>query len=166
MHAHTWEEDLEIYQIQTLTLANQNNWPQENQKKCFIKVIKTATRARFRDSHSESARASIHTYGTLFPPNKYLTCFITLCLCGNSFPQNQRTRALSLTAGQVARIWCSHCCDPASTSGRGTEIPLQVTAGWGHLGSYLSLVEEQDPTCHSVQSKFKRKTSERILDLS
>ena len=164
MHAHAWEEDLEIYQIQTPNQANQNNWPKENQNKYLLNVIKTATRASFRDSHSESARASIHTYGTLSPPNKYLTCFITFCLCGNSFPQNQRTRVLSLTTGQVARMWCPHCCDPASVSGRGTEAPLQVTAGWGYLRSSWSLVEERDPKCHSLRPKLKRKTkSKRVL---
>ena len=45
------------------------------------------------------------------------TCFTAFCLCGNSFLQSQRARALSLTTGLVARIWCFHRCDPASISG-------------------------------------------------
>ena len=56
---------------------------------------------------------SRYTVCTLFPPNKYLTCFTTFCLCGNSFLQ--RPGSLSLTTGLVARIWCSHCCDPAQS---------------------------------------------------
>ena len=35
-------------------------------------MIQTAMRAQLRDSPSESARVSIHTYYTLFPLNKYL----------------------------------------------------------------------------------------------
>ena len=34
---------------------------------------------------SESASVSIHTYCTLFLPNKHFTCFTTFCLCGNPF---------------------------------------------------------------------------------
>ena len=46
------------------------------------------------------------------------TCFTTFRLCGNSFLQSRRARALSLTAGLVVRIWCSQCCNPTSISGR------------------------------------------------
>ena len=45
------------------------------------------------------------------------TCFTAFCLCGNSFLQSQRARALSLTTGLVARIWRFHCHDPALVSG-------------------------------------------------
>ena len=51
-------------------------------------------RAQLRDSPSESAPVSIHTYCTLFPLNKYLTCVTTFCLGGNYFLQSQRARAL------------------------------------------------------------------------
>ena len=71
MHAHTWK-DPEIYQIWIVNQANQKNWPKDNQKKCPIKVIQIATRVRLRDSPSESACVSIHTYCTLFPLNKHL----------------------------------------------------------------------------------------------
>ena len=53
---------------------------------------------------------------TLLPPSKYLTYFTTFCLCGNSFLQSQRTRALSLATGLVARIQTSHCHGPTSPS--------------------------------------------------
>ena len=55
-------------------------------------------------SPSESALVCIHTYYTLFPHNKYLTCFSTFHLCGNSFLQNPRAKALSQTTGLVAKI--------------------------------------------------------------
>ena len=64
----------------------------------------------------ESAHVSIHTYYTLFL-NKYFTCFTTFHLCGNSFLQSQRARALVTDTGLMARIWCFHHSDPASTSG-------------------------------------------------
>ena len=37
---------------------------------------------------------SIHMCCTLFPPTKYLTCFTNFHLCGNSFLQSWRARAL------------------------------------------------------------------------
>ena len=37
---------------------------------------------------------------------------------GILFLQSQQARALSLTTGIVARIWCSHCHDLTSISGR------------------------------------------------
>ena len=55
----------------------------------------------------------------LFPPNKHWTCFITFRLCGNSFLQSRRARALSLATGPVARIQHPHCRSPTSVSGRG-----------------------------------------------
>ena len=55
---------------------------------------------------SESACVSLHTYLYFFPPNKHFTYFTTFRLCGNSFLQSQRARALSLTTGLVARIRC------------------------------------------------------------
>ena len=53
----------------------------------------TTTRARLHKSLSDSARVSTHTHCTLF----FLwinTCFTAFCLCGNSFLQSQRARAL------------------------------------------------------------------------
>ena len=44
MRVHKWE-DPEIHQIWTVNQANQNNWPNETQKKCPIKVIQTTLRA-------------------------------------------------------------------------------------------------------------------------
>ena len=55
---------------------------------------------------------------TLFPPNEHFTCFTTFCLCGNSFLQSQRARALSLGTGLVAGIQRSHCHGLTSISGR------------------------------------------------
>ena len=87
MHAHTWE-DPKIYQIWTVNQANQNDQPKENQKKCPVKVIQITRSVQFRDSPSDSAYVPTHIYCTLFPPNKYLTCFTIFCLCGNSFLQS------------------------------------------------------------------------------
>ena len=54
---------------------------------------------------------------SFFPLNKYPTCFTILFLCGNSFLQSWRPGPLSLITGLLARIWCSHCCNPTSVSG-------------------------------------------------
>ena len=51
-------------------------------------------------------------------------------LVGILFLQCQRARALSLTAGLVLRIWCSHHHDLASVSGQ-----FQATVVWDHLRS-------------------------------
>ena len=59
-------KDPEIYEIWTVNQANQNDWPKENQKIHPIKIIQTTTRVQLRDSPSESAHVSIHTYYTLF----------------------------------------------------------------------------------------------------
>ena len=45
IHAHTWE-DPEIYQIQTVSQANQNDWSKETWNKYPIKVIQTAMRVQ------------------------------------------------------------------------------------------------------------------------
>ena len=76
---------------------------------------------------------SIHNYCTLFPPNKYFTCFTSFRLCGNSFLQTWRAKALvtDLTFGLVARIWCCHHHDPAHLW-LGTQASLQAFAGQGH----------------------------------
>ena len=84
--------------------------------------------AQLKDSPSESAPMSIHTYCTLFPLNKYFTCFTTFPLGGNSLVQSQRARGLSLTTGLVARIWCFHHHDSAHLWQR-TQALLQVVAG-------------------------------------
>ena len=73
---------------------------------------------------------SIHTYRTLFPPNKYFTCFTTLHLCGNSFLQSLRAKALvtGLALGSAAaETW------PQSLARNPS--PLQGVAGHGHLKS-------------------------------
>ena len=64
MHAHAWE-DPEIYRIETLNQANQNDWPKEIRKKYSIYVIQTAMRVQLKDSPSECASVSSHTYCTL-----------------------------------------------------------------------------------------------------
>ena len=53
---------------------------------------------------------------------------------GILFLQSRRAKALSLTTGLAARIWCSHFWELTSISGWGTEALLQKgTAGQGHL---------------------------------
>ena len=83
-------------------------------------------RAQLRDSSSESAPVSMHTYCTLFPLNKYVTCFTTFPLGENSLVQSQR--GLSLTTGLVARICCFRHHDSAHLWRR-TQALLQVVAG-------------------------------------
>ena len=97
MREHTWE-DPEIQQIWTVNQANQNDWSKETRKKCLIKVIQTATRARFSDSVPLSLHMCLSTR-TLFLPNNTLFYYI-----------------LSLWeffSDLVARILSSHHHDPA-----------------------------------------------------
>ena len=122
MHVHKWENSEILHQIWTLNQANQNDWPKENWKNWPIKVIQIAWGC---DSVSLSLslslslgaypRESIHSLHIPFPPNKYFTCFTTFHLHGNFLLQSRRSRALSLTTGRVARIWCSHHQDPTSS---------------------------------------------------
>ena len=101
----------------------------ETQKKCHIKLFRLP-RGRNSVTLSESPHESIHTYCSV-PPNKHFICFTTFCLCGNSFLQSQEARVLSLTTGLVVSIWCFHCCDPDSVSGRWAQTPLQAAAYGG-----------------------------------
>ena len=135
MHAQTWK-DPEIYEIWTVNQANKNDWPKENQKKHPIKIIQTTMRARLRDSPSESAHVSIHTYCTLFLQINTLLASLLSRLVGILFCKAEGPRPLSLTTGLVARIWCSHLCDLTSIFGRGTEAQIQATAGQGHSKSF------------------------------
>ena len=93
MHTHTWE-DPEVHQIWTVNQASQNDWPKETWRKYHIKITQTVARAQLRDPPSESAHVSIHKYCTIFPPKKHFTWFTTFCLCGHSFLQTRRARAL------------------------------------------------------------------------
>ena len=103
-------------------------------KKCTIKVILTAM--RWTQGLTPECRVPISTYCTPSPLNKYFSLFSAFCLCGNSFPQSWMARALSLTTGLEARIWCSHRPDPATISGQGTEALLQDAAGRGHQDQF------------------------------
>ena len=117
MRAHTWE-DPEIYQIWTVSQEKSKWLAKGNGKKCSIKVIQTeGATQQVRESPSESAHVSIHTHCTLFPLNKYFTCFTTSSLCGKSFLQSRRARALVADHCLVARIWYFYHHDLASISG-------------------------------------------------
>ena len=114
MHVHTWDY---------LNIPNMNcergklNWLVEGKLEEMpftIKVIQTARRVRLRDPLLESSSPSSTV---LFSYNKYLTCSTTYFLCGNSFLQSWRPGPLSLTTGLLARLWCSHRCNPTSISG-------------------------------------------------
>ena len=60
---------------------------------------------------------------TIFPPNKYFTCFTSFHICRSSFLQNQRAKALSLTTLLVARVQQARWHDTISISGQRTENP-------------------------------------------
>ena len=78
---------------------------------------------------SPPIRQTSHT--VLFSFLKKTTCFTTFSLCGNSFLQSQRARALTLTTGIVARIWHSHHRDKILISGWELKLcfkPLQAKA--------------------------------------
>ena len=107
MHAHTWE-DPEIYRIGTLNQATQNDWPKETRKKYSIKVIQSAVRVQPKDSPSECASVSSHTYCALFllintSLASLLSIFVEILFCIVEGPG-----PLSLTSGLAARIWYSH----------------------------------------------------------
>ena len=85
-----------------------------------------------------------HILYSFFPPNKYFTCLSTFCLCGNSFLQSRRVRALSLPTGPVAKIWCLHCRDPASISDwepKPHSKPLQAEATRDQLHNSWKILE-------------------------
>ena len=100
-----------MYQIQTLNQANQHDWSKENREKCPMNVILTVTRAQL--SLGVCLGVYIHVLFLLLINSG----FTTFCLCENSFLQNQRARALSLTTGLVVKIRCSYRHDPTSISG-------------------------------------------------
>ena len=118
-------------QIWTQNQAKQDDWPEENPEEM----------SHISDSNYHEGRTlplsppvCLSTC-TLFPPNKHFTCFTTCRLCGNSFLQSRRARALSLVTGLVARIQCSHCCSLTSISGRELKScfkPLQAKATRDH----------------------------------
>lgn len=76
--------------------ANQNEWPKKLKEMPHKHNSNYHAKAQLRDCLSECVHVFIHTYGTLFLPNKYFTGFTTFSLCGNSFLQSLRARALSL----------------------------------------------------------------------
>ena len=100
-----------MYQIRTLNQANQHDWPKENREKCPMNIILTVTRAQL--SLGVCLGVYIHVLFLLLINSG----FTTFCLCENSFLQNQRARALSLTTGLVVKIRCSYRHDPTSISG-------------------------------------------------
>ena len=126
----------------TLNQANQNDWPQETWKKCPIKVNQTTTMAQL--SNSESACVSIHTYCTLFPPDKYFTCFTTFCLSGSYFSAKLKGQGL------VTEHWSSGQ-DLCSQSPAGNQSPASTTAGPGHLRS----IRQQQMAPHSSTLAWK-----------
>ena len=98
-------EDPEIYQIWTVSQANQNDWPKQAWKKYSIKVVQAATRLWV----SCSLFASVHQRACphieySFPPNKcfvsLLSVFLEILFCRAEGPE-----PLSLTADLGARIW-------------------------------------------------------------
>lgn len=114
---------LEIYQVRTVHQANQNDWPKQTRKKCPKKGNSPCPEGQLSNSGLFSLSLPMYT----FPPNQDFTCFTTSRLCGNSFPQSQRDRALFMTTGLVARI----CCFATATQPSlwlEIQAPLQGTA--------------------------------------
>ena len=122
MHMRT-QEDPEIYQIRAQNQAQQSDWPKKTWKKCPIKVIQATVRVRLSLSPPVGLSTCAIFFFVLTNP-----CYTTFYLCGNSFLQSQKIKALSLTTGLVARIWYPDCLDLTSISGQGTEAPSQAAA--------------------------------------
>ena len=107
------QEDPEIYQIWTRTRQVKMITKENQGEMSHITDVNYHEGAAL----SESTPVSFHTYFTPFPPtNTHFTCFTTFHLCGNSFLQIPRAKALSQTTGLVARIQLSHCHDLTSIS--------------------------------------------------
>ena len=124
MHMYTWE-DPETYQIRTQNQTKQDDWAEEIQKKCPIKQIQATTRAWL----PLGPPVCLSTRTVLFLLiNTWLVSL--LCLCGNSFLQSWRAKALSLTAGLVAKTLCSHCWDSTLISG-----PQSLARNWNPASS-------------------------------
>ena len=129
MCPHIWEGP-ESHQIWTANQANQNDWSKENWKKCPVKVIQTAARARPGDCLSLSLPVRLSTHTVHFPPpNKYFTVsslsiFVKILFCTTEGPG-----PLSLTLGLVARIWSFHHHDQApSLAGNPSPAPSHCRA--------------------------------------
>ena len=89
--------------------------PKRNSHKSISNCHEDVTQ-QLRYSPPDSACVFIHMHCTL-SLNKYFICFITFCFSGNYFLQSKRVRALSLTTGILARIWCFQLLlNPASIS--------------------------------------------------
>ena len=103
-------EDPEINQIQTQNQAEQDDRSKKTWKKCPIKMMRTSTR-----SNSGSSCVSIHTYCTLFPPNKHSICFTTFRLYVETLFHMQLMGYLATgPGGLVIRVPCSRCCSLTS----------------------------------------------------
>ena len=98
-----------------------------------------------------SEPACVSSTCTLFPLNKYFTCFTIFCLCGNSFLQSWRARALSLASHLRVRIPHS-LLQPKLNLWWGTETLLQaVTAEATQDHTVLCFVGQMCPTlCDSM----------------
>ena len=106
-------EDPEVNQIQTQNQAEQDDLSKKTWKKCPIKIMRTTRR-----SSSESSCVSIHTYCTLFPPNKRSICFTTFRLCVEARFHMQLTGYWPLVPGGLV------IGDPRSHCYSLTSIPL------------------------------------------
>ena len=80
---------------------------------------------------------------------------------GILFLQSCRARALSLTFGLVASIWCSHCCDPTSITGRELKpcfklLQAEATRDQIHLVLFNSQIVLYYMLCHILSGWPKK----------
>ena len=105
---------------------------------------------------------------TIFPPNKYFTCFTSLHICRSSFLQSQRAKALSLTTLLVARVQQARWHDTISISGQRTETLLQVVESWGHSRSSSSpghWLKQSLYEGHASSQVWRQKSRELVVTL-
>ena len=122
--------------IQTVSQANQNDWPKETWNKYPIKVIQTAMRVQLWLSLFLSTPVAYCTFSPLINTllASLLSVFVEILFCKAEGPG-----PLSLTTGQVARnLGLNH--GPTSISGPEPKPcfkPLQIKATWDQVYSRL-----------------------------
>ena len=140
MCTHTWE-DTEIW---TVNQANHSDWPKESWKKYPVKVIRTTTQAWLSNSGTLllslpmclPACTVLFSLLILYLFHYFLSLWKFFSAKLNyqgpcHWPVVSWLGSGAFTAMTQPSLWL------------GTQAPLQVVAGWGHLRSSLTFLQHQ-----------------------